>query len=88
MKAMDQRLNGEIKAVDQRLSGEIKALDLRMIAGFEKLDTKIDQKIGKLDEKFDKLKDSLSSAKIWALGMYISLAGSMLYIIAKSAKWF
>ena len=59
-----------------------------MTAGFERLDTKIDQKteklgeeIKKLDEKFDrkidKLSDSFSSAKIWALGMYITLAGSM-----------
>ena len=81
IKAMDHRLTGEIKAMDQRLSGDIRAQDLRlsseMKTGFEKLDLKI-----------DKLKDSLASAKIWALGMYITLAGSMLYVIAKSAKWF
>jgi chromosome segregation ATPase len=81
IKAMDLRLTGEIKGLDQRLSGDIRAQDLRlsseMKTGFEKLDLKI-----------DKLKDSLASAKIWALGMYITLAGSMLYVIAKSAKWF
>ena len=81
IKAMDLRLSGDMKAMDLRLTGEIKAQDLRlsseMKTGFEKLDLKI-----------DKLKDSLASAKIWALGMYITLAGSMLYVIAKSAKWF
>jgi len=44
----------------------------------------IHEKFGK---KFGELKDSIASAKLWALGMYITQAGGMLYIIAKGAKW-
>jgi chromosome segregation ATPase len=55
-------------------------------------DIKID--IRRLDTKFDdvaktisELKDSLSSARIWALWMYISLASTLLFVVARSAKW-
>jgi hypothetical protein len=40
-----------------------------------------------MDERFEKLKDSLASAKIWALGLYIALAGSMFYVLAHGFKW-
>ena len=34
------------------------------------------------------IKESLASAKLWAIGLYIALAGTLLYVIARSAKWF
>jgi|SRR5581483_7116903 len=49
---------------------------------------RFDERFDKLGEKFSELKDSIASAKLWALGMYITQAGGMLYIIAKGAKWF
>lgn len=64
---------------------------------FEKVDTrfdKIEKRFEKVDERFDKLekriddvKDSLGSAKIWALGLYIGLAGSLFYVLAHGFKW-
>lgn len=48
-------------------------------------DIKID--VRDLREKYDEIKDSISSAKIWALGMYITLAGGLLYVIARGNKW-
>ena len=67
----------DIKADIREIKTDIKALH-----------AKFDAKIEKLNDKFDQLKDSFASAKIWAIGMYVTLAGSMLYVIAKSAKWF
>ena len=67
---------------------EIKA-DIRDIhKKFEKIDEKFEKFDEKFSKKFEELKDSIASAKLWALGMYITQAGGMLYIIAKGAKWF
>ena len=33
------------------------------------------------------LNDSISSAKVWALLLYIGLAGGLLYILAHGFKW-
>ena len=63
---------------------------------------KVDQRFNRVDEKFDRVdqrfesvkkeisevKDSLASAKIWALGLYLALAGSLLYVLARGFKWF
>ena len=38
--------------------------------------------------RLDSLKDSLASAKVWALGLYIALAGSLLYVLARGFRWF
>lgn len=37
--------------------------------------------------KVEDVKDSISSAKIWALLLYIALAGSLLFVMAKGFKW-
>jgi len=44
-------------------------------------------KIEKLEAKFDLLKDSLASAKVWALVLYAGLAGAMLLTMARGFKW-
>jgi outer membrane murein-binding lipoprotein Lpp len=53
------------------------------------------QRIDRIDEKFESVnkeigavKDSLASAKIWALGLYFALAGSLLYVLARGFRWF
>jgi hypothetical protein len=45
------------------------------------------QRFEKFDQKFDVLKDSLASAKMWALGLYIALTGSLLFVMAHGFKW-
>jgi uncharacterized protein YlxW (UPF0749 family) len=40
------------------------------------------------NQRLDSLKDSLASAKVWAPGLYIALAGSLLYVLARGFKWF
>jgi t-SNARE complex subunit (syntaxin) len=37
--------------------------------------------------KVDDLKDSIASTKIWALMLYIALAGTLLLVMAKGFKW-
>jgi uncharacterized membrane protein YjjP (DUF1212 family) len=40
-----------------------------------------------LRTKIDGIKDSIHSAKVWALLLYIGLAGSMFLVLAKGFKW-
>jgi chromosome segregation ATPase len=37
--------------------------------------------------KFEKIQESLASAKVWALWLYIGLAASMFYVLARGFKW-
>jgi hypothetical protein len=54
---------------------------------FEALVKKMDERFEKSDQKFDSLKDALASAKMWAIGLYIALAGSLLFVMAHGFKW-
>jgi archaellum component FlaC len=49
---------------------------------------KVDQKFDSIEKEIGEVKDILASAKIWALGLYFTLAGSLLYVVARAAKWF
>jgi hypothetical protein len=48
----------------------------------------------RMDERFDAvlkeiggIKESLASTKVWAIGLYSALAGTMLYVMARGFKW-
>ena len=40
-----------------------------------------------LGARIDAVKDSISKAKIWALTLYITLAGSTFALVARAFKW-
>ena len=48
-------------------------------------DIKVDAR--KTLDKIDEIKDSISSAKIWALLLYIGLAALLLGTMARGFKW-
>ncbi len=48
---------------------------------------KIDNVRDDLSAKIDALKESLASAKVWAVLMYVALSGSLLYAMARGFKW-
>jgi len=70
-------------------------------ARFDKMDAQIDGRFEKVDDRFEKvddhfgriekdigaIKESLASAKVWAIGLYVALAGTMLYVMAHGFKW-
>lgn len=89
-----QRLDNRIDRLDHRLSNRIDGLDNRidslekkMDAGFAESRIKIDEVDKRLSGKIDSIREEISSAKIWALGLYIALAGGMLYVLARGFKW-
>ena len=61
----------------------------------DKIETKSVEKFKAIDARFDEIKnliygtrDLIASAKLWAYGLYVGLAFTLLYVIARSAKWF
>jgi chromosome segregation ATPase len=65
--------------VDQRFESNRK----ETADGFDK----VDQKFESVRKEIGEIKDSLSSAKIWALGLYLALAGSIFYVLARGFRW-
>jgi hypothetical protein len=62
---------------------------------FKDIETKSEEKFKAIDARFDEIKnliygtrDLIASAKLWAYGLYVGLAFTLLYVIARSAKWF
>jgi DNA recombination protein RmuC len=88
-KIEDVRETLDRKIEDVRESLEKKIEDVR-----ETLDRKIEdvresleKKIEGVREKIEDVKESLASAKLWALGIYVTGWGSMLYVLARGFKW-
>jgi predicted nuclease with TOPRIM domain len=90
LRATNQRLDALSQKTDERFDRLEQNIDER----FDKSDARVNERFQKVDDrferlehKFDQLKDSLASAKIWALGLYIALSGSLLYVLAHGFKW-
>jgi chromosome segregation ATPase len=48
---------------------------------------KVGDRFEKVMQTINELRDSLASAKIWALWLYVGLAGSLFYVLARGFKW-
>jgi uncharacterized protein YPO0396 len=83
MDGMRDDLNARIDATNSRMDGMRNDLTTRMDNLHKEQTTRIDN----VADKLDALKDSLASAKIWALVLYIALAGSMFTVLARGFKW-
>ena len=55
MKALDERLSGEMKTLDEKLSGEMKTLDEKLSGEMKTLDEKLTGKIETINAKIDGL---------------------------------
>jgi peptidoglycan hydrolase CwlO-like protein len=69
-------IKAELRAITTELKGELRATNQR-----------IDSLSESVNKRIDDLKDSLASAKIWAFGLYVALAGSLFYVLARGFKW-
>ena len=83
IRATDQRLESFRKETDQKFE----SLRKETAQQFDKVWEHFDRLEQKFDSKFDSLKESLTSAKLWALGLYITLSGSLFYAMARGFKW-
>ena len=80
LRAEVRRTNDKIDALDKKVEGKLDALDKKFDGKFDALDKKF-------DGKFDSLINKLHSATIWAILLYVALAGTLLGVLAKGFKW-
>jgi DNA anti-recombination protein RmuC len=83
LRATNLRLDALIQKTDERSERLEQKFDRR----FETNNANIDERFDKVDKRFQKLEESLASAKVWALGLYIALAGSLFYVLAHGFRW-
>jgi chromosome segregation ATPase len=94
IKADLQITNQRIESLRRETGEKIDKLDQKIDQKIEKLDQKFEAKFDKVDSKFESLRkeiveirESLGSAKVWALWLYLGLAGSLFYVLARGFKW-
>lgn len=85
----------DLRRVDDKLAtmnGYIAGVDARVYQVEQKLTEKIEGVRTGLTAEFIKefaaLRKDISSMKVWALTLYVALAGSLLFVMAKGLKWF
>lgn len=78
-----QRLLGEMQSDIRHLQSDVTDIKADQRIRFDK----IDDRIKSIEKDIGGLKESLASAKVWAVGLYVALAGGMLYVMARGFKW-
>ena len=76
-----------IKTDTAELRVELRRTNDRIEEVRESLTSKIESVRDELSKKIDGLKDKLHSLTIWALLLYVTLAGGLLTVIARAFKW-
>ena len=69
------------------IKADVRGLRDRVDAVASQLNGKIDNVASQLNAKFDGLRDSFAAAKVWALLLYIALAGINLGTLARGLGW-
>ena len=62
-------------------------LDTKIDAVWSRLDSKIDALASRTEARFDALADSIATAKVWALLLYITLATATFGTMARAFGW-
>ena len=55
---------------------------------FDKFETKVEERFKGIDVRLNEITAMIASAKLWAYGLYAGGVVTLLYVIARSAKWF
>jgi predicted RNase H-like nuclease (RuvC/YqgF family) len=80
-------IKAELRATTTEIKAELRATTTEIKAELHATTTEIKTDLRATNQRIDELKDSLASAKIWALGLYVALSGSMFYVMARGFKW-
>jgi uncharacterized membrane protein YjjP (DUF1212 family) len=49
--------------------------------------TDVKVELRRTNDKLDGLKEEMASMKVWAIGLYVALAASLLFVMAKGFHW-
>ena len=84
------RLESDVEYIKKDVADikvDIRRMDDRMRGFEERVNTRFDSLEERTNARFDAMQRAFSSAKIWALGLYIGQAASLLLVMAKGFKW-
>jgi hypothetical protein len=76
-------IKADLRVTNQRID----SLDQKFDQKFDSFRKEITEFRKETTDKFSEIKDSLASAKLWAFGLYVGLAGMLLYVLARGFKW-
>ena len=82
--------NDLVKRIDDVRGELVKRIDdvrNELVKRIDDVRNRIDDVHKELTGKFDSLKDLIHSTRVWALLLYITLAGGLLTLIARAFKW-
>jgi len=84
------QLRSDVRHIQSDVT-DVKA-DMRVLreetrAQFDKFENKFEQRFESVNKEISAIKNSLWTAKVWALGLYFALAGSLLLVLARGFKW-
>jgi predicted nucleic acid-binding Zn-ribbon protein len=80
-------IKAELRATTTEIKAELRASTTEIKTDLRATNQRIDSLSESVNKRIDDLKDSLASAKIWAFGLYVALAGSLFYVLARGFKW-
>ena len=83
IKAEVRVTNQRIESLRKETGEQIGKLDQK----FESFRKETTERFTKVDQMFSEIKESLASAKLWALGLYVGLAGTLFYVLARGFRW-
>lgn len=98
LKADFRRLDVKLDGDFRRLDAKVDRLDAKFDGKVDRLDEKINQLDEKFSTKFDSLKEAVTGLRLameqsfsrfalWAIMLYIALAGGLLFVMAKGFEW-
>jgi chromosome segregation ATPase len=84
---VDEKLTAKIAGVDEKLTAKIDDVNEKLGGRIEGVRTELGGRIEGVRTELYDLRQEIASMKIWAMGMYFALAGSLLFVMAKGFKW-
>ena len=80
-------IKADVRGLRDRIDAVASELNGKIDNAASQLNGKLDNVASQLNAKFDGLRDSFAAAKIWALLLYIALAGINLGTLARGLGW-
>jgi hypothetical protein len=80
-------LAGDVAKGQREAATKTEDVRVELTGKIDHVEVRIDGGQKELAAKIDGVKDSLAKAKVWALTLYIGLAASLFYVIARGFKW-
>lgn len=77
----------DVKVDLRRVGDRLDAMNERFDGKLDAMNGRIDGKLDAVNGRIDGLRAEIYSMKVWAMGMYFALAGSLLFVMAKGFKW-